>query len=412
MSNYYDPTETKSEDARESSLFENLPYRLQEIIDGAPGWAKFLAEINPAQITDRSKLAELPIMRKSSIKQMQTETPPLAGLAIGTNRSFGRLFMSPGPIFEPMGTQADPWHAARALYAAGFRADDLIHNCFSYHLTPGGFFMDTGARAMGCAVIPAGIGNTELQLDAIEQLRPTGFTGTPDYLKILLDKAKELGRDASSITKALVSGGALFPSLRQEYAERGVSVLQCYATADLGVIAYESEAQEGLIISEDIIVEIVKPGTGEPVPEGEVGEVVVTNLEDPYPLIRFATGDLSAVLPGISPCGRTNTRLKGWMGRADQTAKVKGMFIHPSQIAEIAKKHPELGRLRLVVERDGANDKMTLKAEASSQENGLAQAVTQTLQTFCKVRGTVDLCTPDSLPNDGLVISDERDYDA
>ena len=412
MSNYYDATETKSGDARESSLFENFPKRLQEVIDGAPGWAKFLAEINPAQITDRSKLAELPIMRKSSIKQMQTENPPLAGLALGTNRSFGRLFMSPGPIFEPMGTQADPWHAARALYAAGFRADDLVHNCFSYHLTPGGFFMDTGARAMGCAVIPAGVGNTELQLDAIEQLRPTGFTGTPDYLKILLDKAKELGRDASSITKALVSGGALFPSLRQEYAERGVSVLQCYATADLGVIAYESEAQEGLIISEEIIVEIVKPGTGEPVPEGEVGEVVVTNLEAPYPLIRFATGDLSAILPGTSPCGRTNTRLKGWMGRADQTAKVKGMFIHPSQIAKIAKKHPELARLRLVVERDGANDKMTLKAEATSQDNDLAQAVTQTLQTFCKVRGSVELCTPDSLPNDGLVISDERDYDA
>lgn len=412
MSNYYDATETKSGDARESSLFESFPKRLQEVIDGAPGWAKFLAEINPAQITDRSKLAELPIMRKSSIKQMQTENPPLAGLALGTNRSFGRLFMSPGPIFEPMGTQADPWHAARALYAAGFRADDLVHNCFSYHLTPGGFFMDTGARAMGCAVIPAGVGNTELQLDAIEQLRPTGFTGTPDYLKILLDKAKELGRDASSITKALVSGGALFPSLRQEYAERGVSVLQCYATADLGVIAYESEAQEGLIISEEIIVEIVKPGTGEPVPEGEVGEVVVTNLEAPYPLIRFATGDLSAILPGTSPCGRTNTRLKGWMGRADQTAKVKGMFIHPSQIAKIAKKHPELARLRLVVERDGANDKMTLKAEATSQDNDLAQAVTQTLQTFCKVRGSVELCTPDSLPNDGLVISDERDYDA
>jgi len=412
MSNYYDATETRPRDARESSLFENFPKRLQEVIDGAPGWAKFLAEIDPAGITDRSKLAELPIMRKSSIKQMQTENPPLAGLALGTNRSFGRLFMSPGPIFEPMGTQADPWHASRALYAAGFRADDLIHNCFSYHLTPGGFFMDTGARAMGCAVIPAGVGNTELQLDAIEQLRPTGFSGTPDYLKILLDKAKELGRDASSITKALVSGGALFPSLRQEYAERGVSVLQCYATADLGVIAYESQAQEGLIISEEIIVEIVRPGTGEPVPEGEVGEVVVTNLEDPYPLIRFATGDLSAVLPGISPCGRTNTRLKGWMGRADQTAKVKGMFIHPSQIAEIAKKHPQLTRLRLVVERDGANDKMTLKAEATSQDDDLAQAVTQTLQTFCKVRGSVELCTPDSLPNDGLVISDERDYDA
>jgi len=412
MSTHYDATETRSCDARESALFGNLPGRLQEIMAGAPGWAGFLAQIDPAQITDRSKLAELPVMRKSSLKQMQTDNPPLAGLALGTNETFGRLFMSPGPIFEPMGNEPDPWHVARALYAAGFRSGELIQNCFSYHLTPGGFFMDTGARALGCAVIPAGIGNTELQLDAIEQLRPTGFTSTPDYLKIILDKAIELGRDASSITKALVSGGALFPSLRQEYADRGVSVLQCYATADLGTIAYESQAREGLIISEDIIVEIVRPGTGEPLPDGEVGEVVVTSPGGSYPLIRFATGDLSAVMSGTSPCGRTNTRLKGWMGRADQTAKVKGMFIHPSQIAEIAKQHPELARLRLVVERDGANDKMTLKAEATSQDTNLAETVTQTLQTFCKVRGTVELCSPESLPNDGLVISDERDYDA
>jgi len=412
MSKHYDERETRSKETRENDLFDNFPQRLKDIMQGAPGWAKFLDGQDIDHITDRGKLAELPVMRKSSLTQMQKENPPLAGLALGSNKSFGRIFMSPGPIFEPMGNQPDPWNGCRALFAAGFREGSLIHNCFSYHLTPGGFILDNAARAMGCAVIPAGIGNTELQLDAIEQLRPDGYTGTPDYLKILLDRAKELGREASSITKALVSGGALFPSLRQEYAERGVDVVQCYATADLGVIAHESQAQEGLIINEDIIVEIVRPGTGEPLPEGEVGEVVVTSLIGAYPMIRFATGDLSAVLSGTSPCGRTNTRLKGWMGRADQTAKVKGMFIHPSQIAEIAKKHPELARLRLVIERDGASDKMTLKAEATSQTTDLAKVVTQTLQTLCKIRGTVDLCSPDSLPNDGLVISDERDYSA
>jgi len=411
MSKYYDNKETRSQDARENDLFENFPGHMKQIMQDAPGWAGFLSEIDPVQVTDRAKLAELPVMRKSSLKQLQTDNPPLAGLAVGNNETFGRLFMSPGPIFEPMGTEPDPWHVARSLYAAGFRSGELVQNCFSYHLTPGGFFMDSGARALGCAVIPAGIGNTELQLDAIEQLRPTGFTCTPDYLKILLDKAKELGRDASSINKALVSGGALFPSLRQEYADRGISVHQCYATADLGVIAYESQAQEGLIISEGLIVEIVRPGTGEPLPDGEVGEVVVTSPGGSYPLIRFATGDLSAVMPGTSPCGRTNTRLKGWMGRADQTAKVKGMFVHPSQIAEVAKTHPELTRLRLIIERDGATDKMTLKAETAEQDPGLAETVAQTLQTLCKVRGTVELCPPESLPNDGLVISDERDYE-
>ena len=319
--------------------------------------------------------------------------------------------MSPGPIFEPMGPGADPWRGARALFAAGFRKGDLLHNTFSYHLTPGGFILDYGARAMGCAVIPAGVGNTELQLDAIEQLKPRGYTGTPDYLKVLLDKAQELGRDASSITRALVSGGALFPSMRQEYAERGVTVLQCYATAEVGVISYESEAQDGMIVNEDVIVEIVQPGTGTPVPEGDVGEVLVTVFSQGYPMIRLATGDLSAILSGTSPCGRTNQRLKGWMGRADQTAKIKGMFVHPSQIADIAKQHPELGRLRMLVERDGASDKMTLKAESSNLSDGLAESVAQTVRSVCKIRGTVELTEPDSLPNDGVVISDERDYE-
>ncbi len=412
MSEIYDGMETRSQSEREKDLFENLPKQLTDIIAQAPGWAGFLTGLDPDLITDRQSLAELPVMRKSSLNQLQTDKPPLAGFAVGSNENFGRIFMSPGPIFEPMGNQPDPWRGARALFAAGFRSNDLIHNCFSYHLTPGGFILDNAARAMGCAVIPAGTGNTELQLDAIEQLRPVGYTGTPDYLKILLDKAQELGRDASSITKALVSGGALFPSLRQEYADRGVSVLQCYATADVGTIAYESDAQDGMIINEGIIVEIVRPGTGESLPDGEVGEVVVTNPTGAYPMIRLATGDLSAIMPGTSPCGRTNARLKGWMGRADQTAKIKGMFVHPSQIAEISKRHPELARLRLVVERDGQNDKITLKAEATSQSPEFSERVGQTLQTFCKVRGIVELCPPDSLPNDGVVISDERDYQA
>ena len=417
MSIYFDKNETRLPKDREADLFNKLPERLKFVIANSPGWANLLKGLDPDLVTDRKALADLPVLRKSDIKKRQADTPPLAGFGIGNTETFGRIFMSPGPIFEPQGPEADPWRGARALYAAGFRKGDLLHNTFSYHLTPGGFILDYGARAMGCSVIPAGTGNSELQLDAIEQLKPTGYTGTPDYLKILLDKAQELGRDASSITKALVSGGALFPSMRQEYAERGVTVMQCYATADVGVIAYESQTQDGeipqgMVINEDIIVEIVKPGTGDPVADGEVGELVVTAFSAGYPMIRLATGDLSAILEGQSPCGRTNKRLKGWMGRADQTAKVKGMFIHPSQINNIAKQHRELGRLRLVIERDGATDKMTLKAECPTRNNDLLNAVTQTLQTQCKVRGTVELCQPGSLPNDGAVISDERDYNA
>lgn len=410
MSNYFDSLETRSHDEREQALFKTLPGQLASTINKSPGWKQFLAGLEPELVTDRKSLADLPVLRKSALKQLQADNPPLAGFAIGNNQTFGRLFMSPGPIFEPMGTDKDPWRGARALFAAGFRQGDLLHNTFSYHLTPGGFILDYGARAMGCSVIPAGTGNTEQQLDAIEQLQPCGYTGTPDYLKILLDKADELGRNAASITRALVSGGALFPSLRAEYAERGVEVLQCYATADVGVIAYESQARDGLIISEDIIVEIVKPGTDTPVAEGDVGEVVVTAFSSGYPMIRLGTGDLSAIMPGTSSCGRTNQRLKGWMGRADQTAKIKGMFVHPSQIAEVGKLHPELGRLRLVVQREGAKDKMILKAESADQSEDLAAAIAQSLQTQCKIRGNVELCAPDSLPNDGMVISDERDY--
>jgi phenylacetate-CoA ligase len=318
--------------------------------------------------------------------------------------------MSPGPVFEPQSPLPDAWGFARALYAAGFRTGEILHNCFAYHMTPGGFLLDDGARALGLSVFPAGPGNTEMQVEAIAHLRPAGYSGTPDYLKVILDKAAELGRDVSSIKKALVSGGALFSSLREEYRARGVSVLQAYGTADLGCIAYESSAMEGMIVNEMAIVEIVRTGTGEPAPEGEVGEVVVTAFNETYPLIRFATGDLSAFMPGQSLCGRTNRRIKGWLGRADQTTKVKGMFVHPSQVAEIARRHPGLGRLRLAVTRDGEQDAMTLFAESTAVDEGLSTKVSESLAAVTKLKGTVRLVAAGSLPNDGKVIADERKY--
>ncbi len=318
--------------------------------------------------------------------------------------------MSPGPIFEPEGHGKDWWNSARALFAAGFRPGEVVHNSFAYHLTPGGFILEAGAHALGCTVIPGGVGNTEQQVEAIAQLKPGGYTGTPDFLKILLDTAAKAGKDISSIKRGLVSGAALPSSLRAELATRGVAVLQCYATAELGVIAYETPALEGMVINELVIVEIVRPGTGDPVAEGEVGEVLVTSFNVDYPMIRLATGDLSAVLAGRSPCGRTNTRIKGWMGRADQTTKVKGMFVHPGQIAEVAKRHPELFRVRLSVTREAEQDVMTLAAECSSvaQASGLADAVAATLQAVTKLKGRVTLVAPGTLPNDGKIIADER----
>jgi phenylacetate-CoA ligase len=319
-----------------------------------------------------------------------------------------RLHMSPGPIFEPEGHGADFGGAARALFAAGFRPGDIVHNSFSYHLTPGAYILEGGAHALGCAVIPGGIGNTEQQLDAIAHYKPSGYIGTPDFIKILLDTAAKTGRDASSIRRGLVSGAALPATLRAELASRGVAVVQCYAIAEVGVISYESDAQQGMIVNEAMILEIVRPGTGDPVADGEVGEVVVTSFNPDYPMIRLATGDLSAVMTGVSPCGRTNTRIKGWMGRADQTTKVKGMFVHPAQVAEISKRHPELARVRLVVGRDAEQDVMTLHAETGMADNGVADAVAATLQSVTKVRGAVKLVPPGSLPNDGKVIADER----
>jgi phenylacetate-CoA ligase len=376
----------------------------------APGWATQLAGIDPNAVTSRAELAKLPLLRKSELADRQKEQPPFGGFNVTSPGRMRRLLMSPGPIFEPEGEGKDFWGAARALFAAGFRPGDVVHNCFSYHLTPGGFMLESGAHALGCAVIPAGTGNTEQQLAAIAHFKPVGYLGTPDFLKMLLDAAAAAGKDASSLRRALVSGGALPLSLRQELAGRGVKVLQCYATADLGVVAYECEEAEGLIVNETLLVEIVRPGTGDPVAASEVGEVVVTSVHPDYPMIRFATGDLSAVMPGRSPSGRTNMRLAGWMGRADQVTKVKGMFVHPAQVAQVGKRHPELGRLRLAVTRAGEQDAMTLFAECSapSSADGLQDAVAATLQSVTKLRGGVKFVAIGSLPNDGKVIADER----
>ena len=407
---HFDQLETRDPEQREIALFNLLPSLIQRAKELAPGWARHLADVDPAAVNSREALARVPILRKSSLSSLQAEQLPFGGFATAAPSDMARIYMSPGPIFEPEGFGADWWRSARALYAAGFRKGDIVHNTFSYHLTPGAWILDAGARALGCTVIAAGPGNTEQQLEAITRLRPNAYVGVPDYLKILLDKAKDAGREMTSFRRAMVSGGALFPSLRQEYKDRGIAVFQTYATADVGVVAYESSALEGLIVDEGVIVEIVQPGTGDPVPAGEVGEVVVTSFNRDYPMIRLATGDLSAVMEGISPCGRTNMRIKGWLGRADQTTKVKGMFVHPEQVAAVAKRHPELGRVRLVVGRSGEQDTMTLMAEAATQDPALAARVAETLHDVTKLKGVVELTAPGTLPNDGKVIADERTY--
>ena len=407
MPGHSDAPQTRDPAAREREQF----VRLADIIAcaiSAPGWAKRLQGIDPKSITSRASLAKLPVLRKSEISALQKAHPPFGGLNVTAPGKARRLLMSPGPIFEPEGDGTDWWGAARALYAAGFRVGDVVHNSFAYHLTPGGFILESGAHALGCAVIPGGVGNTEQQLEAIAHYRPAGYVGTPDFLKILLDTAEKTDKDASSIKRGLVSGAALPASLREELGRRGVAVLQCYATAELGVIAYESEAREGMTVNETVVVEIIRPGTGDPVPDGEVGEVVVTSFNPDYPMIRLATGDLSALVPGVSPCGRTNVRIKGWMGRADQTAKVKGMFVHPKQVAEIAARHPELKRLRLVVDRAAEQDSMTLLAEYAPPDAALETAIAVTLQSITKLKGSVKLVAPGTLPNDGKAIADER----
>jgi phenylacetate-CoA ligase len=407
MAEHYDNRETRSTEAREADLAARLPGIVAAAMQ-APAQAERLAGIDPAGITSRAALARLPLLRKSDLPALQRAAPPFGGLIAGPPGGFPRLFTSPGPIFEPEGPGPDPWRMARALHAAGFRRGDIVLNTFGYHLTPGGWIMDSGARALGCAVIPAGPGQTEQQLDLIAQYWPAAYCGTPDFLKILLDAAQAAGRPADCLRKALVSGAAFPPSLQAELAGRGVAAFQCYATADLGCIAYETPALEGLVVEEDVILEIVRPGTGDPVPEGEIGEVVVTTLDPHHPILRLALGDLSGVLPGASPCGRTNMRILGWRGRADQTAKVRGMFVRPEQLAEIARRHPELARLRLVVTRAGEQDAMTLRAESAAGGDSLQEAVAQSLQAVTKLRGAVELLAPGSLPNDGKVIADER----
>ena len=409
MSEHLDPREARDPRQRELDLMGHLPGLLAKALK-APGWRRHLGDIDPTQLNSRAALARLPILRKSELPGMQKADPPFGGFVPEEVDRFGRLFTSPGPIYEPEGRHEDAWRAGRALNAAGFRSGEVVLNTFSYHLTPGGFIMDGGARALGCVVIPAGPGNTEQQLEIIERLQPAAYTGTPDFLKILLDAAQAAGRPASSIRKAVVSGAAFPQSLQLEIKARGVDAYQVYATADLGVVAFETSARSGMVVSEDVLIEIVRPGTGDPVPDGEVGEVVVTSFDPHHPWIRLALGDLSAILPGLSPCGRTNVRIKGWMGRADQTTKVKGMFVHPGQMAEVARRHAELGRVRLVVTRTGESDAMTLKAESRSHDPTLVRSVGETLRAITKLGGTVELMAPGSLPNDGKVIEDLRGY--
>jgi phenylacetate-CoA ligase len=407
MTEHYDTLETRKPAEREAELFARLPDVLRRAM-AAPAYAERLAGIDPSEITSRAALARLPLLRKSDLPALHKSALPFGGLVAGAPGSFGRLYTSPGPIFEPESVHADPWRSARALFAAGFRPGDVLLNTFSYHLTPGGFIIDASARALGCAVIPAGPGNTEAQFELIEAYRPVGYSGTPDFLKILLDAADKAGRDLSSIKRALVSGAAFPKSLQDEMRARGIEAYQAFGTADLGLIAFETSARDGLVVNEDRIMEIVRPGTGDPVAEGEIGEIVVTSLDLEHPWIRLAIGDLTAALPGLSPCGRSNMRIKGWMGRADQTTKVKGMFVRPEQIAEIGKRHPQLERLRLVVSRDGETDAMTLRAECAAPSETLRSEIAATLRAVTKLQGSVDLVAPASLPKDGKVISDER----
>jgi phenylacetate-CoA ligase len=414
MSDFYDALEARDPEERERDLLAALPRQIMQAQSAAPAFAKILDGVKPADFTSREALAKLPVTRKSELLGLQKErraSDPFGGFsAIHFGSRMTRVFASPGPIYEPEGEARDYWRTARALYAAGFRNGELVHNCFSYHMTPAGSIMECGARALGCTVFAGGTGQTEQQVEAIADLRPAGYAGTPSFLKIIIEKAAEKGVALPSLTKALVSGEAFPPSLRDWIAEHGVTGTQCYATADLGLVAYETSSREGLVLDEGVIVEIVRPGTGDPVAPGEVGEIVVTTLNPDYPLIRFGTGDLSAVLPGHCPTGRTNTRIKGWLGRADQTTKVRGMFVHPGQVAEIARRFPEVLRARLVVEGEMADDRMTLRLECAAAPEGLAERIGEAVRDVTKLRGAVKFVAPGSLPNDGKVIEDLRSY--
>jgi phenylacetate-CoA ligase len=411
MSEHFDDLETRSPAVRERALMRALQEQIEHAKKRAPYYSRLLAGVHAHEIKDRRALAQLPVTRKSDLIELQKQERPFAGMTAVPLGQLARVFASPGPIYDPQGDRKDFWGLARALYAAGLREGELVHNTFSYHFTPAGFMFDLAAQALGCPVFPAGVGQTELQVQTIADLKPVCYAGTPSFLKILLEKADELKLDISSLRKACVSGEAFLPPVRELLRARGIEGFQSYGTADLGLIAYETPAREGLVVDEAAIVEIVRPGTGDPVPEGEVGEVVVTTLAPDYPLIRFATGDMSAVLPGPSPCGRTNLRIKGWMGRADQTTKVKGMFVHPSQVAEVAKRHPEVRRARLVVDQADGQDRMTLQCEVEAAPPGLADALVASIREVTKLRGEVRLRNPGELPNDGKVIEDARKYD-
>ncbi|MGJ7545478.1 phenylacetate--CoA ligase family protein [Variovorax sp. LT1R16] len=412
MTDFYDALETRDPARREADLLAALPHQIAHAQAAAPAFAALLDGVDATQVTSREALAKLPVVRKSELLERQKQlraSDPFGGFsAIARGPAMLRVFASPGTIYEPEGATRDYWRTARALHAAGFRSGELLHNSFSYHMTPAGAILENGAHALGCTVFPGGTGQSEQQVEAMAELRPDGYIGTPSFLRILLEKAAAMNVALPSLTKALLSGEAFPPSLRDWLAERGIDGKQCYATADLGLIAYETSAREGLVLDEGVLLEIVRPGTGDPVPEGEVGEVVVTTFNRDYPLVRFGTGDLSAVLPGHCPTGRTNTRIKGWMGRADQTTKVRGMFVHPGQVASVLKRFPDVLRARLVVEGEMADDRMTLKVEAASSE--AAAQIAEAMRDVTKLRCTVDVVAPGTLPNDGKVIEDARSY--
>ncbi|HZH06744.1 MAG TPA: AMP-binding protein [Lautropia sp.] len=434
---HYDDLETRSQEAREGSLLARLPELVADAMRDAPGWARQLKGVDPRSVVSRKALAALPVLRKGELKDLQQADPPFGGLTTVATGNLGHLFMSPGPIFDPEGTGPDPWRVVRALWAAGVRPGQVLQNCFSYHLTPGAWMIDHAARKLGCAVIPAGTGQTEQQIELIRTLRPDAYVGTPSFLRIIIEKAQELGLDISNLQRALLAAEALPASLRQWFQEQGVrTVLQWYGTADLGCIAYESDALDGMILEEDLLLEIVRPGTGEPLPDGEVGEIVITSFNPHYPMIRFGTGDLSAVMSGTSSCGRTNVRIRGWLGRADQVTKVRGLFVHPQQVAAALAGHPEVRRARLVVSGERADDRMTLLCETDLHEGAsgsgnsadgvaggsgdsasggsgsdLARRIVESLRKTTSLRAEVRLVAPGSLPNDGKVIEDTRKLD-
>ena len=414
MSSFYDALETRSPQEREAALMAALPLQVAHAQKASPAFASILTDTNATRVNTRDALAQLPVTRKYELlerQQAERASNVFGGFsALGFGPGMRRVFASPGTIYEPEGTRGDYWRMARAIYAAGFRSGDLVHNSFSYHFVPAGSMMETGAHALGCTVFPGGTGQTEQQVQAMAELQPAGYIGTPSFLKLIVEKATDMGVALPSVKRAMVSGEAFPPSLRDWLAERGIAAYQCYGSADLGLIAYETTAREGLVLDEGVIVEIVRPGTGDPVPEGEVGELVVTTLNPDYPLIRFGTGDLSAVLPGHCPTGRTNTRIKGWMGRADQTTKVRGMFVHPGQVAAIAKRFPQVLRARLVVSGEMANDTMVLQVETVETAEGLARQLGEAIREVTKLRGDVQMVPPGALPNDGKVIEDARSY--